>query len=108
MPSVSQKRAQGKDKHGGHSSHGAAPDLPNVLSRVFVRSCRPSSCRRRLRMRSWAGSDQLSGTLAKSTEGRVGITPVPWIRPESLEAWRRAIEGGAEGEGPSDGRLGCR
>ncbi len=33
MPSVSQKRAQGKDKHGGHSSHGAAPDLPNVLSR---------------------------------------------------------------------------
>ena len=28
--------------------------------------------------------------------------------PESPEAWRRAIEGGAEGQGPSDGRMGCR
>src|SRR5438874_6295012 len=28
---------------GGHSSHGAAPRLPDVLSRIFVPSYRPSS-----------------------------------------------------------------
>src|SRR3954452_19038897 len=43
------------------------------------RSYFPSSCRRRLRMRSWAGSDQLSGTLSKSTERRVVITPFPGV-----------------------------
>ena len=86
---------------GGHSSHGAAPRLPDVLSRIFVPSYRPSSCRRRLRMRIGRGSsDQLSGTLSKSTEG---ASRNPWIPLESPEAWRRAIEGGAEGQGPSDG-----
>src|SRR5213075_1555268 len=29
-------RAHGNDKQGGHSSHGGAPCLPNVISRVFV------------------------------------------------------------------------
>ena len=95
---------------GGHSSHGAAPRLPDVLSRIFVPSYRPSSCRRRLRMRIGRGSsDQLSGTLSKSTEERehwLVIAPIP--PPESPEAWRCAIEGGAEGQGPSDGRMGCR
>src|SRR3954453_22584638 len=33
------------------------------------RSYFPSSCRRRLRMRSWAGSDQLSGTLSNRRKG---------------------------------------
>ena len=95
---------------GGHSSHGAAPRLPDVLSRIFVPSYRPSSCRRRLRMRIGRGSsDQLSGTLSKSTEERehwLVIAPIP--PPESPEAWRRASEGGAEGQGASDGRMGCR
>ena len=95
---------------GGHSSHGAAPRLPDVLSRIFVPSYHPSSCRRRLRMRIGRGSsDQLSGTLSKSTEELehwLVIAPIP--PPESPEAWRRASEGGAEGQGASDGRMGCR
>src|SRR4051794_3501684 len=105
-PSYRRRRLGG----GGHSSHGAAPRLPDVLSRIFVPSYRPSSCRRRLRMRIGRGSsDQLSGTLSKSTEERehwLVIAPIP--SPKSPEAWRCAIEGGAEGQGPSDGRMGCR
>lgn len=38
-------------------------------------------------------------TLRDAIEGRT---------PGVSEAGRRAIEGGAEGQGPSDGRMGCR
>src|SRR5947209_11609562 len=75
---------------GGHSSHGAAPGLPDVLSRIFVPSYRPSSCRRRLRMRIGRGSsDQLSGTLSKSTgRARALARNRSDPPPESPEAWR--------------------
>src|SRR4051812_41488298 len=47
------------------------------------RSCRPSSCRRRLRMRSWTGE---RSTLSKSTES-VAVTAVN----EELQALRMSL-----------------
>src|SRR5947209_16672724 len=42
------------------------------------RSHRPSSCRRRLRMRSWTGERSTLGDAVEIDGGRVVITPVPW------------------------------
>src|SRR3954451_18224315 len=110
MPSVSQKRAQGKDKHGV---------IPAIMSLQAFQMSSPAYSFHRTVPRAAAVvlECELDGDRAINSPGRcrnrreerehwLVIAPIP--PPESPEAWRRASEGGAEGQGPSDGRMGYR